>query len=143
MAMNLRPKRRPVPMIPIVSLIDIMVILLIFFVATTTFKKDKTQVKITLPESKSLGGAAQSPEARVAISINDKQEIFLDGKPVELEQLAAAIGSLKAAQPGVKLELQADTTAALGVLVKVWDALREAGYSINDVPARIQRAGGA
>lgn len=142
MAMNLRPKRRPVPMIPIVSLIDIMVILLIFFVATTTFKKDKTQVKITLPESKSLGGSAQSPESRVAISINEEQKIFLDGKPVELDQLATAINVLKAANPGTKLELQADTTAALGILVKVWDALREAGYSINDVPARIQRSSG-
>lgn len=142
MAMNLRPKRRPVPMIPIVSLIDIMVILLIFFVATTTFKKDKTQVKITLPESKSLGGVTQASESRVAISINEQQKIFLDGKPVELDKLAIAISSLKEAKPDMKLELQADTTAALGVLVKVWDALREAGYSINDVPARIQRAAG-
>lgn len=140
--MNLRPRRRPVPTIPIVSLIDIMVILLIFFVATTTFKKDKTRVKITLPESKSLGGATQAPESRVAISIDKEQKIFLDGKPVPLENLAVAIRSLKEAKPGMKLELQADTTAALGVLVKVWDALREAGYSINDVPARIQRAPG-
>lgn len=129
-------------MIPIVSLIDIMVILLIFFIATTTFKKDKTQVKITLPESKSLGGSAQVGEARVSISIDEQQKIFLDGKPVELEQLAAAITALKATKPDLKLELQADTTAALGVLVKVWDSLREAGFSINDVPARIQRAGG-
>ncbi|WP_395746529.1 hypothetical protein [Prosthecobacter sp.] len=42
-------------------------------------------------------------------------------------------------KPGLKLELQADTTAALGNLMKVWDALREAGYNINDVPARIRR----
>lgn len=141
--MNLRPRRRPVPTIPIVSLIDIMIILLIFFVATTTFKKEKTQVKITLPESKSLGGATQAPEERVAISIDKEQKIFLDGKPVELDKLAIAITSLKDAKPGMRLELQADTTAALGILVKVWDALREAGYSINDVPARIQRAPGA
>jgi biopolymer transport protein ExbD len=140
MAMNLRPKRRPVPTIPIVSLIDIMVILLIFFVATTTFEKDKTQMKITLPESKTLGGAATTPEVRVAITIDEQQHVFLDGKPVELEQLAAAITTMKETAPGLKLELKADTTAALGNLVKVWDALREAGYSINDVPARIQRA---
>jgi hypothetical protein len=62
---------------------------------------------------------------------------------VDLDKLAIAITSLKDAKPGMKLELQADTTAALGVLVKVWDALRDAGYSINDVPARIQKAGGS
>ena len=89
--MNLRPRRRSVPTIPIVSLIDIMVILLIFFIATTTFKKEKTQVKITLPESKSLGGSSEAPESRVAISINEEQKIFLDGKPVELDKLAIVI----------------------------------------------------
>ncbi len=141
MAMNLRPKRRPVPTIPIVSLIDIMVILLIFFVATTTFRKENTQVKITLPESKALGGEAQAADTRVAISIDEQQHVFLDGKPVELDQLAQTILALKQAKPETKLELQADTTAALGNLVKVWDALREAGYSINDVPARIRRQG--
>lgn len=139
--MNLRPRRRPVPTIPIVSLIDIMVILLIFFIATTTFKKENTQVKITLPESKSLGGNSDAPQKRVPIAITKEQKLFLDGKPVELSNLATAITNLKEARPGLKLELEADTTAALGILVKVWDALREAGYSINDVPARIQRAG--
>ncbi len=140
--MNLRPRRRPVPTIPIVSLIDIMVILLIFFIATTTFKKPDVQVKITLPESKSLGGTSDGPETRVPITIDKDQQIFLDGKLVKLENLAIAITSLKEARPGLKLELEADTTAALGILVKVWDSLREAGFSINDVPARIERAGG-
>ncbi len=54
--------------------------------------------------------------------------------------LAAALKEMKAALPGVKLELQADQGTPLGLLVKVWDALKSAGWSINDVPARIQRA---
>jgi len=139
--MNLRPRRRPVPTIPIVSLIDIMVILLIFFIATTTFRKEKTHLKIALPESNGMGGAAAQPDVRTAITITKEQKLFLDGQPIELEKLAAALTTLKESKPGTKLELEADTDSALGVLVKVWDALRSAGYSINDVPARIQRAG--
>lgn len=141
--MNLRPRRRPVPAIPIVSLIDIMVILLIFFIATTTFREQKAQVKITLPESKRMGGAAPAQEARKTLAITAAQELFLDGNPVTVDQLAAALTRLKESQPGAKLELQADTATALGVLMRVWDALRAAGYSIHDVPARIQRAAGA
>lgn len=140
--MSLRPvKRRPVPTIPIVSLIDIMVILLIFFVATTTFRKDKTHLKIALPESKTMGTTAAQPDVRTAITISKDQELFLDGKLVKVDELAAALKSLKDAKPDAKLELEADTATALGVLVKVWDALRAAGYSINEVPARIQKAG--
>lgn len=136
--MNLRPRRRPVPAIPIVSLIDIMVILLIFFIATTSFNEEKKQVKITLPQSNSLGENVPHQDVRKTLAITKTQELILDGVPVKTEELAAAITKLKKADPDLKLELQADTEAALGVLMKAWDSLREAGYPINDVPARIQ-----
>ena len=142
MHLNLRPKRRPVPAIPIVSLIDIMVILLIFFIATTTFREKKVQMKINLPASKSMGEAESKPEVRKAITLTKTKKLFLDGNPVEIEKLAAALTQMKEANPGVKLELEADTDIALGTLMKVWDGLRSAGFSINDVPARIQRTEG-
>lgn len=138
--MNLRPRRRPVPTIPIVSLVDIMVILLIFFVATTTFRKDRAQVKITLPEAKQVGENVPVQEVRKAITVTKDQKLFLDGQPVTAETLAEALTRLRREQPQAKLELEADTETALGVLMQVWDALRSAGYSVNDVPARIQRA---
>lgn len=138
--MNLRPRRRPVPTIPIVSLVDIMVILLIFFVATTTFRKDRAQVKITLPEAKQVGENVPVQEVRKAITVTKDQKLFLDGQPVTAETLAEALTRLRSEQPKAKLELEADTETALGVLMQVWDALRSAGYSVNDVPARIQRA---
>jgi biopolymer transport protein ExbD len=59
------------------------------------------------------------------------------------EQLPEALKGLKEAKPDAKLEMNADQDMPLGLLVKVWDALKSAGYSINDVPARIQRAAGA
>lgn len=136
--MNLRPRRRPVPAIPIVSLIDIMVILLIFFIATTSFNEEKKQVKITLPQSKSLGENVPREDVRKTLAITKTQELILDGTPVTQEGLAAAIKKLKEVDPNLKLELQADTEASLGVLMKAWDGLREAGYPVNDVPARIQ-----
>lgn len=138
--MNLRPRKRHVPMIPIVSLIDIMVILLIFFIATTTFRRQKAHLQIALPESKGLGGAAAAADRRIAITISKQQQIQLDGEPVKTEALADALKKLKAAKPAAKLELEADTNTALGILIKVWDALKAAGYRINDVPARIQKA---
>ena len=139
MSLNLRRRRRPVPMIPIVSLIDIMVVLLIFFVATTTFKKQKTQMQIAVPQSKAMGETVQDTETRTTLAITKANEVFLDGDPVTVENLGSALITLKKAHPGVLLELQADTESALGVLVKVWDALKSAGIPINEVPARIQR----
>ena len=139
MNFNLRPKRRPVPMIPIVSLIDIMVILLIFFIATTTFRENKTRMQIALPESKTMGATSAATETRVTLALTKDQKVFLDGQPATLETLAEDLKKFIAAQPGAKLELEADTNTALGVLVQVWDALKAAGIPITDVPARIQR----
>lgn len=139
MSLNLRQRRRPVPQIPIVSLIDIMVVLLIFFVATTTFKKQKTQMQIALPQAKGMGATVQEAEVRTSLTITKANEVFLDGDAVKVEELGAALTKLKSSQPGLLLELEADTDSALGVLVQVWDALKAAGIPINEVPARIQR----
>ena len=133
--MNLRTRRRPVPQIPIVSLIDIMVVLLIFFMYNTTFRTQTTRMQIALPESKSMGSSTQAQDVRTALAITKTNDLFLSGNPVKLDALAGALQQ----QPGLKLELEADTESDLGVLVQVWDALKAAGIPITDVPARIQR----
>jgi biopolymer transport protein ExbD len=137
--MNLRTRRRPVPQIPIVSLIDIMVVLLIFFMFNTTFRTQTTRMQIALPESRSMGSSTQAQDVRVTLAITKANDIFLDGKASTIDALATALQQLKAAQPGARLELEADTDSSLGTLVKVWDALKTAGIPITDVPARIQR----
>ena len=68
--MNLRTRRRPVPQIPIVSLIDIMVVLLIFFMYNTTFRTQTTRMQIALPESKSMGSSTQAQDVRTALAIS-------------------------------------------------------------------------
>ena len=141
--MDLRRKKRPTPVIPIVPLVDILVVLLMFFIATTTFKSkaDKAHhLQVSLPQSNALGTAVPQKEARKTLAITKDRKIFLDGNEVAEAGLAAALKEMKTALPGVKLELQADQDTPLGLLVKAWDALKAAGWSINDVPARIQRA---
>mgnify|MGYP000961319448 CR=1 FL=1 len=139
--MNLRPKKRAIPQIPIVSLVDIMVILLIFFVATTTFRQTKTHMQIALPQSKGLGASSAAEDNRQGILITKEQKVYLGGEETAVDQLATKLTAVRASRPAAKFELEADTEASLGVLVQVWDALREAGIPIADVPARIQRAG--
>ena len=141
--MDLRRKKKHTLIIPIVPLVDILVVLLMFFIATTTFKskaKKAHHLQVSLPQSSALGAAVSRKEARKTLAITKDRKVFLDGNEVVETGLAAALKEMRTALPGVKLELQADQDAPLGLLVKVWDALKAAGWSINDVPARIQRA---
>jgi biopolymer transport protein ExbD len=120
----------------VVSLIDILAILLIFFIVSTTFRKKQPQVQINLPDSKEAETSpAPSTEPGVLRGKNSDQ-ITLDDKPVDLDQLAAAIQSAREAQPQRGIALQADREAPFGVVVKVLDALKQAG--IQDVPAFTQ-----
>lgn len=140
--MNLRPRKRTSPVIPIVALVDILVIVLLFIVATTTFRQQKTQVQINLPQSNSLGTATPAQDVRKTLAITKDRKVILDGSEVEEGSLALALKEMKLANPTAKLELEADQETPLGMLVKVWDDLKSAGFSINDVPARLQRSGG-
>lgn len=132
-------KKRRTPVIPIVALVDILTVLLIFFVLTTTFKKENRNalLKIALPQASSLTPSLESIP-RTALSVTAASEIFLDEKPVALDSLAQTVRDFRTAQPTARLELKADEKAPLGTLVKVWDALAAAGLKVNtDVPTKI------
>jgi biopolymer transport protein ExbD len=120
----------------VVSLIDILAILLIFFIVTTTFRKKQPQLQINLPESKAAETAPAPSNEPIVLRVKSGEEISLDDQPVALDQLAAAIQSVRDSQPARGIALQADREASFGVVVKVLDALKQAG--IQDVPAFTQ-----
>jgi len=124
-------RKRRAPMIIIVALVDILTILLIFFVVSTTFKKDQPEVQINLPDSKTAANAPAETE-HVIVSVSATDEVSLNGKPVAVEELEGAIGQL-AAERRATLALQADKKASFGTIIKVMDALKLAG--VKNLPA--------
>jgi biopolymer transport protein ExbD len=128
---NFTVRKRRAPSIIIVSLVDILTILLIFFVVSTTFKKDQPEVQINLPESKTATSApAELEHAILMVSEND--EIKLDGKIIAVEDLESAVRNLPDTRR-TSLALQADKKASFGIIVKVMDALKLAG--VKNLPA--------
>ncbi|MBL9151326.1 MAG: biopolymer transporter ExbD [Verrucomicrobiales bacterium] len=129
--------RHRTPTIPLVSLIDILAILLIFFIATTTFKKRESLVNVNLPQSSQMKAGAE-PIRRVALTVTKEETIHLGGQAVPIEGLAEALRQFKAARPNDKLELKADQEVPIGLLVKIWDAASQAEVKIDEIPLRIQ-----
>ena len=129
--MKFAVRKRRAPSIIIVSLVDILTILLIFFVVSTTFKKDQPEVQINLPESKTATQApAEAEHAIVTVDQND--EVRLDNNPIEVDGLEAAVRDLTAERRAT-LVLQADKKASFGIIIKVMDALKLAG--VRNLPA--------
>ena len=129
--MKIAVRKRRAPSIIIVSLVDILTILLIFFVVSTTFKKDQPEVQINLPDSKTSTKTSTELDHAI-VSVNETDEIRLDGQVIEADQLEAAVRSLPATRRAA-LALLADKKASFGTIIKVMDALKLAG--VKNLPA--------
>lgn len=135
--MRFYTRKRRMPAVIIVSLIDILAILLIFVIVTTTFRRDPPGVVIRLPES-STAVPAPNPANPAVLSITPDEQISLDGKPVEITALKDALVELLARTPERPLALNADKKASFGLIIKVLDAMKEA--HVKNLPAFTEAA---
>ncbi|MFI0348036.1 MAG: ExbD/TolR family protein [Chthoniobacterales bacterium] len=132
--MRFYTKKRRIPSITIVSLIDILAILLIFFIVTTTFRQPLSQLQINLPESKTKASASTALNKKsVILQIKSAHKITLNDKPVTAETLNEAIKALQKEIPGCSITMQADKEAPFGTVVTILDTLQAAG--IKNIPA--------
>lgn len=120
---------------PIITLIDILAILLIFFIVTTTFKKRESLVKVNLPKSSEIAAEVDGAP-RVALFLSKDGEVSLGSEVIEMDSLPLALLRFSETSDA-ELELKADEGAPLGQIVEVWDAVTKAGLKISELPLRI------
>ena len=131
--MKFYARKKRMPTIIIVSLIDIFAILLMFFIVTTTFKSKQSELTINLPESKQAREAA-NPTDPLLLAITADEKMQLDEKVIgSMEELTAAVRDRNASRP---LALRADKAASFGFILQVMDALKAGG--IKNLPAFTQ-----
>jgi biopolymer transport protein ExbD len=132
-----RPVRRSRG-IMIMPMIDILFVVLIFFIVTTTFRKPRPVLRIELPTVKEVA-TDKVIASSSTLAVDKMGNVSLD--TVQIPDVALLDAYLKAylkENPGRKLELEADKELPLEKLLTVWDALTRAGIAIKDVPARIR-----
>ena len=147
--MNFYQQRKRRERGPIVPLIDILTILLIFFIVTRGVPEEERAprvppeprpvVKVTLPTVKKVQ-TTELVERRAVLQVTAEGKITLDSYELASpELLTDALIVFRKENPQRKLELAADEGATFAQLFLVLDALTAAGFDIKDVPARVQR----
>ncbi len=134
-------QRARTPSIRMINLVDILLNLLIFFIASTTFrmaKKETGAVKVMLPEARTAEEIGKTEIARLRVTVSPDNRVYLDESLVTMERLEQALKQARAKNPQVLLELSADKTANYGTVVGVVDAARVAG--IRDITAFTKRS---
>jgi biopolymer transport protein ExbD len=120
-------KKRQAPAVIIISLIDVLMVVLIFLLVTTSFKQQPA-VKLALPSSKQTGNV--SSEQALLVTIPKTGPLYLGTQPVTIEKLAQQFASAVKENPKTALSIRADTEAPFGQVVKVMDAAKAANLQV-------------
>ena len=107
----------------IAPLIDIVFLLLIFFMLTANFIM-RPGIKITLPVAKT---AKPQEEEKIIVFISRENEIFLNDKRISTEALKTALREKLEGSRKKSVSLKADEKIDLGLAVKVMDIAKQAG----------------
>jgi len=131
--MQIRERKRKRPLINITSLIDVMFLLLVFFMVSTTFAEHPA-IKLELP---SASTAEPSRLESLTLTIDKKGRMFLNDEAVndgELRSLLAAA----AGKPDATLVLKADKGVPYGFVIRAMDISRQSGVrrivSLTEIP---------
>lgn len=132
--MNLRPKRQEEPEINLTPLIDVVFLMLIFFMVSTTFERESI-IKIDLPRA----SAEETPLDRgeVEVTVNAKGEYFINRVRVlnrNASTLKAAIIKLAGTNTDRTFIIRADAKAPHQSVVTVLDVAGQLGFSRISIP---------
>ena len=107
----------------ITPLIDIVFIMLIFFIVTATFVKE-AGIDVNKPDAPT---AEVKKKANILIAIDANNNIWLDRRKIDIRSVIPNIKRLRAENPQGSVVIQADEESKNKMLVEVMDAARQAG----------------
>ncbi len=120
----------------VTSLIDVMFLLLIFFMVTSTFR-NQPAITLVLPRSATAADTVDTP---VIIFLTATGEVYLNDARVPDAELAARLEMLHTTSKDNRMVLRADEKASHGDVVSLIDTIKQSGFTRISLSARL--AGG-
>ena len=113
--------------IDMTPMLDIVFIMLIFFIVSTSFLKE-AGIEVQKPKA---AKAKPTNKANIFIAIRDNGEIWMDKRVVDVERVGANLEKMLAETPSETIIIQADKEAKHGQVVKVMDAIKATNDSLK------------
>ncbi len=105
-------------------LIDVVFLLLIFFMLTTTFVNLENRIKVNLPTG---DFAAAEPSENIIVTITENNTIYLNGKLIDPLKLTESVATEIKEEPEKIVILEADKNVLHGKVIRVMDLLKKGG----------------
>ena len=120
--MNLRPRRSEPPRVDITPLIDVVFLMLIFFMVSTTFDK-QTQLKVELP-SATTTDTSEKPAEKIEITIDAKGDFYVNERELvkqDAETLRRSMQKIADGRSDLPVIVSGDRNAPLQSMMTVLD----------------------
>ncbi|OAZ96002.1 MULTISPECIES: ExbD/TolR family protein [unclassified Halomonas] len=114
-------------------MLDVVFIMLIFFIVTTSFIKE-SGIEINRPES---SDASPRPDAQVLVALSPEGAVWVDGRAIDAHRVGEEVAGMLSEDGSVVI--QADRESTTGLLIEVMDRLDQAG--VDQVAVAASRSG--
>ena len=122
-----RPEEEPEEFgFQLAPLVDIVFLLLVFFLVATTYLDEEKDLSVKLPSAASAKEGSGARLQRVLVNVRDDGTIILEKRPVSREELYRALVEARRANPNIPVVLRGDLAATHGEIVGVLDLCRRA-----------------
>ena len=129
MAMHRRATTEESSDIDLTPMLDVVFIMLIFFIVTATFIKE-TGIEVQRPEAQESDPQKQ---VNILVAIGPTNEIWIDNRRVDVRSVRAVIERLHAENPKGAVVVQADLASNTEALVAVIDSAKQAGVEPHKI----------
>ena len=124
--MHIRGSEESKGSINITPMLDVVFIMLIFFIVTATFTKE---VGLDFNQSEREPTTFDPEKKSIVIKIDDRDRIHIANRAVDMRSVRANVERLHVENPNVPMVISPHDDSSNGVVVHVWDDVHEAGIS--------------
>ena len=136
--MPLKSQSEEIPVLNLTAMVDVLFLLIIFFMVGTKFIESEHQIDLKLPQVKPGAALSAAPEKKV-INVFADGTITLDRKTVTLGELADCLTSARAGYKALGVLVRGDGSSSFQQIANVLAACKQAG--VADLAISVEVAG--
>ena len=134
--MPLKTSNDELPILNLTAMIDVLFLLIIFFVVGTKFVEEERAINLKVPQVPGNGALTAAPQKKV-VNVYQDGQITLDQKPVTLDELTQRLAAARSQYKGLGVLVRGDGAGQFQRIAHVLSACKKAGVADLGIAVRV------